>query len=137
MQRYDVIIAGGGVIGSSIALELARAGLRVALFDAQEPGREASWASAGIISAAPEGPAANPVAPLARASAELYPDFIRTLQAETARDVGYRAKGTLQPILGDNAATEIASEIAMHHGYGLRAEAITAEQAWELEPALT
>lgn len=52
MKRYDAVIAGGGLIGAAIALELTRAGLAVALFDAQEPGKEASWASAGIISPA-------------------------------------------------------------------------------------
>ena len=42
MKKFDVAIAGGGVIGGAIALELARAGLHVALFDSQLPGREAS-----------------------------------------------------------------------------------------------
>jgi len=55
MKTFDVAIAGGGLIGASIALELARAGLHVGLFDKQEPGKEASWASAGILSPAPEG----------------------------------------------------------------------------------
>ena len=54
MKSFDVAIAGAGLIGSSIALELAQAGLRVAIFDRAEPGREASWASAGILSPAPE-----------------------------------------------------------------------------------
>jgi 2-polyprenyl-6-methoxyphenol hydroxylase-like FAD-dependent oxidoreductase len=40
MRSYDAIIAGGGLIGGAIALELARNDLRVALFDAQEPARE-------------------------------------------------------------------------------------------------
>ena len=56
MKSYDAIIAGGGLIGCAIAFELARHDLRVALFDSQEPGHEASWASAGILSPAPESP---------------------------------------------------------------------------------
>src|SRR5690242_20909105 len=56
MKKCDVAIAGGGVIGGAIALELARAGLRVCVYDRQKPGQEASWASAGIISPAPENP---------------------------------------------------------------------------------
>jgi len=46
MKKFDVTVAGGGVIGGAIALELGRAGLRVAVFDRQQPGQEASWASA-------------------------------------------------------------------------------------------
>src|SRR5690349_14551563 len=42
MKKFDAAIAGGGVIGGAIALELARAGLRVAGFDRQRPGHGAS-----------------------------------------------------------------------------------------------
>ena len=59
MKTFDVAIAGGGLIGGSIALELALAGLRVCVFDKSEPGQEASWAGAGILSPAPENPATN------------------------------------------------------------------------------
>ena len=78
MKHYDAVIAGGGLIGASIAFELAQAGLHVALFDAQQPGREASWASAGIISPAPENPSTIPLLPLSRASAALYPAFVKS-----------------------------------------------------------
>jgi glycine/D-amino acid oxidase-like deaminating enzyme len=64
MNTYDAVVAGGGIIGSSIALELAEAGLKVALYDAREPGREASWASAGMISPAPENAAMISFMPL-------------------------------------------------------------------------
>src|SRR5437773_940220 len=36
MKKFDAAIAGGGVIGGAVALELARAGLRVAVFDRQQ-----------------------------------------------------------------------------------------------------
>jgi len=66
MKKFDAAIAGGGVIGGAIALELARAGLRVAVFDRQQPGQEASWASAGILSPAPENPGMVTMVPLER-----------------------------------------------------------------------
>jgi glycine oxidase len=137
MKRFDVVVAGGGLIGASIAFELARAGMSVAIFDAHEPGKEASWASAGIISPAPENPGMIPLVALSKASAALYPKFIENIEELTGRDVGYRPKGALEVILTGDAREEMSTVIAVHHGVGLRAEALTAERARELEPGLT
>ena len=90
MNRYDAVIAGGGLIGASIAFELASAGLQVALYDAREPGREASWASAGMISPAPENAGMIPFMPMSLASVALYPEFIRKVEELTGRDAGHR-----------------------------------------------
>ena len=49
----DVIIVGGGVIGLSIAVELAGQGVAVAIVEQGDFGREASWAGAGILPPAP------------------------------------------------------------------------------------
>jgi glycine oxidase len=137
MKSYDAVIAGAGLIGTSIALELVQAGLRVAVFDAQDPGREASWASAGIISAAPENPASIPLLPLSRASAALYPAFVEALQEITGQDVGYRPHGTIDALLRANIREELSTLIAVHHGLGLKAEALSGEEARKLEPALS
>jgi glycine oxidase len=136
MKTFDVAIAGGGLIGSSIAFELARAGLRVALFDKQEPGKEASWASAGILSPAPENPAMIALVPLGKASMELYPEFVAEIEALSGLNVGYRAKGTVEVITSRQAREEMSTVIALHHGLGLEAEPLSPEDARELEPNL-
>jgi glycine oxidase len=137
MNRYDAVIAGGGLIGASIALELTRAGLHVALFDANEPGKEASWAGAGMISPAPENPGMISLVPICKASAALFPEFVQVIEELSGQQVGYRAKGSLEIILSGDAREEVSTVIAVHHGVGLKAEALTTEQARELEPALT
>lgn len=137
MPSYDVAIAGAGLIGSSIALELAQAGLRVAVFDRQEPGKEASWASAGILSPAPESPAMIPVVPLGQASMRLYPAFIENVEEISGIATGYRPKGTLNGILPTHAREELSTIVALHRGLGLTAEPLSAAEARELEPALS
>src|SRR6266702_4791120 len=68
----DVLVIGGGVIGSSIAYHVARQGRKVLVVERQEVAVEpaASWASAGGVR--PQGlhPAA---AALARAAIERWP----------------------------------------------------------------
>jgi len=137
MKTYDAVIAGAGIIGASIALELAETGLRVALFDAHEPGREASWASGGMISPAPENAGMIPFMPMSLASVALYPDFIRRVEAASGTTVGYRQKGAIDVLLDGNVQEEVSTVIALQHGVGLRAEALTSESVRSMEPALT
>jgi glycine oxidase len=136
-RNFDAVIAGAGLIGAAIALELTRAGVRVAVFDRGEPGREASWAGAGILSPAPENPATIPLVPLGKASMALYPEFVALVEEISGQDVGFRAQGTLEALFSRDAARELSTHVALHHGWGLKAEAISADDARELEPALS
>ncbi|MGC1617242.1 MAG: glycine oxidase ThiO [Candidatus Acidiferrum sp.] len=137
MKKFDVAIAGGGLIGASIALELARAGLNVGVFDRQEPGLEASWAGAGILSPAPENSATIPLVPLGKASMALYPEFVRMVEEISGQSAGYRPKGTLQALFTGDAREELSTVIALHHGLGLKAEPLRAADARALEPSLS
>src|SRR6267154_4298128 len=136
-KNFDVVIAGGGLIGGAIALELALAGLRVAIYEQGDPGRESSWAGAGILSPAPENTATIPLLPLGKASMALYPDFVFRVEEVSGQDVGFRAKGTLEALFSRDVARELSTHVALYHGWGLQAEAISAEDARELEPALS
>ncbi len=48
-MKYDVAVVGGGLIGAACADTLAGEGWSVCLLDAGAPGREASWAGAGLL----------------------------------------------------------------------------------------
>jgi len=137
MKKFDVAIAGAGLIGGSIALELARAGLSVGLFDSQQPGQESSWAGAGILSPAPESAAMIPLVPLAKASMAIYREFVRIAEEISGLSAGYRPKGTLQALFSRDAREELSTVIALHHGLGLKAEPLSPEDARELEPSLS
>jgi glycine oxidase len=137
VRSFDAAIAGGGLIGTAIAWELAQAGLHVALFDAGEPGHEASWASAGILSPAPESPGAIPSVELGKASLALYPQFVVSLEEVSGQIVGFRPKGTIEALFSHDAVRDLSTVIALHHGLGLKAEPLRPEDARELEPALS
>ena len=138
---FDVAIAGAGLIGSSIAFELARARVRVAVFDRQQPGQESSWAGAGILSPAPENPSMVASVPIGKASMAAYPAYIAAIEEISGQSCGYRPKGTIEPLFSRQVQGDVRAElstiIAVHHGVGLRAEALRAEDARQLEPALS
>jgi glycine oxidase len=137
MRTFDVAIAGAGLIGGAIAFELARAGLHVALFDRQQPGEGSSWAAAGILSPAPENAGMISTVPLGRASLQLYPEFVATVEEISGQSAGYRARGTLEALFASDAQEKLSTIIALHHGLGLKAEPVSAEDAREMEPALS
>jgi glycine oxidase len=137
MKTFDVAIAGGGLIGGTIAFELVRAGLRAALFDRQQPGEGASWAAAGILSPAPENAGMISTVPLGRASLQLYPEFVAAVEEISGQSVGYRARGTLEALFSNDAQEKLSTIIALHHGLGLKAEPVSADDAREMEPALS
>jgi D-amino-acid dehydrogenase len=49
MARTDAMVLGAGIVGTSIALHLARRGLSVALVDRRGPGEETSFGNTGVI----------------------------------------------------------------------------------------
>lgn len=85
-HEADVIVVGAGVIGMCTALELVRAGGRVTIVERGEPGRESSWAGAGIL--APLRPWRYPetVWSLCRDSLARYPALVAELRAASGID---------------------------------------------------
>src|SRR4051812_29969468 len=49
MARVDVAVLGAGIVGTSVALQLIKRGMSVALVDRKPPGEETSFGNAGII----------------------------------------------------------------------------------------
>src|SRR5438309_10236525 len=94
MKSWDVIIVGGGIIGLSLSIALRKSGAKVLAVERGEPGREASYAAAGmLVECAAETPTL--LQPLAIASARMYPEFAHELQDESGIDVDLREQGTL------------------------------------------
>ncbi|VVD87959.1 amino acid dehydrogenase [Pandoraea iniqua] len=48
-MKYDVLVLGAGIVGTSTAIHLQRRGLTTALIDREAPGRETSFGNAGLI----------------------------------------------------------------------------------------
>jgi glycine oxidase len=134
---FDAVIIGGGVIGCAIAWKLAEGGTRVALIERGQPGRESSYAAGGMLAAQAESDPRTPFFKLATASRNLYPDFVRRLEATSGIAVEYRRDGTLMVSLRPEDDEEIENSFALQKSLGLNVELLTREQMRKIEPSLS
>ncbi len=136
METPDVLIIGAGVIGCSLARELARANLAVTVVDRSGVGAGASSAAAGLLTPSLTSMPAGPFVDLCHQSAALYETWIDELRQDGAGDVGFRRCGLLEvwpePL---PQALQWRTGDPVHPER--RIEILSAEELHRLEPALT
>ena len=133
----DVVIAGGGVIGTAIAWRAAAAGLDVVLADPAY-GDAASLVAAGML--APVSEALFGEGALLRVNLlalARFPSFAAELEQVTGHRVGLRREGTLAVAYdaGDYAA--LTRLTAFRRSAGLEAEELDSRACRKLESFLT
>jgi glycine oxidase len=122
----DVVVIGGGVIGCSIAYELARRGATVTVLERERIGAHASGGSAGILSPSHEG---GSFATLASAGLALFPEVAPQLREETGIDIEFQQAGVLTlvtPEVAESARGLVGPEVRW----------LVGSEIHELEPAL-
>lgn len=129
-KRADVIIIGGGVIGTSAAYYAAQAGYKVLLIDRGDVAAGTSGACDGFIILQSKNP--GPHLELAMQSAAMY----RTLAAELDYDIEYRACGGMIVAETENQATLLENLIKKQQEAGLKVELLPIKQARASEPML-
>ena len=95
VASHDFVIAGAGIIGLSLALELHRRGASVVVLDAGAAMQQTSSAAAGMLAV---DDLANPPAlhPLAQLSASLYPEFLDRIAELSGTRVHFQTSATLE-----------------------------------------
>src|SRR3982750_3484521 len=102
MHHPDICIAGAGIIGLSLALELDRRGARVTLLDQASPASQASVAAAGMLAA--NDPHNSPqLRPLADLSISLFPDYLARIESLSGINFPFHTNTTLQSIPPDSS----------------------------------
>src|SRR5690349_9351491 len=130
----SAVVVGGGVMGLASARALRQRGYAVTLLDRAQPGRGASWASAGIIGATLRDES-SPTFELRQVSRRLWPAFAAEIQSESGMDPEYREMGCLQLATSDD---ELELEAIRRAGArDPEASYLDGDQLRELEPSLS
>jgi heterotetrameric sarcosine oxidase gamma subunit len=129
--RAEVVIVGGGVIGSSIAYHLAGLGItEVLLLERARIASGTSWHAAGLV-ARVRG--SHPMTELANYGVDLF----RGLADETGVDVHFRPTGSLTLAENDGRMTELQYTAAIARHHGIEARLLEPSEVPEVWPLLS
>jgi len=135
--KKRIVIIGGGVIGCSIAWRLAREGASVTVLERGRLGKEASWASAGMIAPQAEAQAAGPFFQLCLRARDTFETALELLRADCDVDPEYDRVGILQLALNAQERDELQQIAHWQSASGATVEELTASAARKLEPAIS
>jgi glycine oxidase len=133
----DVIVVGGGAIGTAIAYQLAKAGEKVMLFDRGRVGGQATGASAGMIQLNPDRTTPPAMSTLELESARLFPALAADLQARTGMDIGYRPAPLLHVALQEAEESSLRMHRAWQLDHGVSVAWLDGPAVLDLEPTLS
>jgi glycine/D-amino acid oxidase-like deaminating enzyme len=118
MERYDVAVVGGGMVGSAIGYGCASRGARVALLDEGDVALRAARGNFGLVWSQSKGDGMPAYAGWTRRSLDLWPALAERASVLAGRDVQYRAAGGLAFCLGEAELAERRDLVARMHNQG-------------------
>lgn len=113
MGPYDLIVVGGGVVGSAVAYGAARRGAHVAVLDGSDDAIRSSRVNFGLVWVQGKGAKLPPYAAWTRRSSELWPQLARELRERTEVDCCLEQPGGMSFCLTE-AELEAAAARARH-----------------------
>lgn len=133
---HEVLVVGAGLIGSSIAWLLSKAGCRVVLIDAGSFGGEASAAGAGMLAPGGEYREPSPAARFAIESLAMYPTFVRQLEKESGLSIDYRKCGAIELAYDRGRWCELRKRADVQRRFGISAQRLCLSSLSAVAPGL-
>lgn len=104
----DVVIAGGGIIGLSLGLELLGRGLSVTVIERKKAMSSASSAAGGMLAVHdPQNP--PELMPLVVRSGELYPAYLARIEELSSKAVPIRTRWAMQHVTAPRPGAKVVS----------------------------
>jgi glycine/D-amino acid oxidase-like deaminating enzyme len=114
-RDFDVAVIGGGLVGSALALGLARAGQRVALLDEGDAAVRASRANFALVWVQSKGLGLPEYAGWTIRSSDAWGGFAEGLKSETGLDVAFERPGGFHLALSEAELESRALELRRLH----------------------
>ena len=134
-KHSNVTVVGAGILGASIALRLARRGIKVSLIDAGQPGQGASSHSFAWINAGAKEPIGYHN--LNRRSLEMWHRFAASIGDDgDPESVGLRWGGKVSWESDPVSAEALLARVEQLQSWGYPTRLIDAGELRELEPSL-
>lgn len=129
-EAAKVVVVGGGVIGTSVAYHLAKAGWKnVVLLEQGKLGGGTSWHAAGLVGRLRTS---NSMTRINKYTVELYSQ----LEQETGHSVGWKQVGSLIVAKSSDRMIQLRRTMAMAELFGVEAHLIKPEAAREKWPLI-
>src|SRR5262245_45152423 len=133
----EVVIIGGGIVGTAIAYFLGKAGVHSVMVERDSVGSHASgFAYGGLSPLSGEG-IPGPLAAVAQAGMRLHREFAQGLQAETGVNTEYRQRPSLSLAFTEQEVARLRAVLPWQQqqpGYTVRW--VDAAEARQIEPRI-
>lgn len=133
-MKPSVIVVGAGIVGCTVAYELAGSGASVHVIDARAPGQGATRASAGILAPFIEGHGSALLRDLGTRSLDLYDAFIARLARDSHHHLIYQRNGTFELAFSPADVERLGELAAWLADRGVRWSWIEPRQFKDYEP---
>ena len=112
VARERIAVVGAGIIGCSVAFELARRGAAVTVFDGRRVGGGATQASAGILAPYTEAHGGGALFDLTVRGLQAYDAFVAAVRSVSDLNFEYRRGGTLEIAEDDQRAAMLRDRLS-------------------------
>jgi glycine oxidase len=133
----DCLIVGGGVIGLTLAYDLAKHGYRVRVLERGRLGREASWAGAGILPPAGNRADMHPYDQLCWQSHRAHPHLAAELTEATGIETGFTPCGGVYVARSNGDGALLRGMVSSLRDEGIDVQPLDAAELAALEPAIS
>lgn len=137
MERPDVVVVGGGIVGAACAHALAQRGISVTILDDGSVAGVATSAAGGMLAPLAEIQREDALLGFCVRARDYYHELANELRENTGVDVGLWTEGVVQLACSEDDVVRLKGEIGWQRQQGYNADWLTPEDLRALCPGIT